>query len=54
VSPDHPAAEELRASTDRLERTSEMLGDEAYGPVPAKMLHYEQRRLQRNKRNRRT
>jgi Ca-activated chloride channel homolog len=53
VSPDHPAAEELRASIDRLERTSEMLGAEAYGPADAKRMYYEQRRMQQNKRNRR-
>jgi Ca-activated chloride channel homolog len=52
VSRNHPAADQLRETIDRLERTSATLGAESYGPAEAKRMHYEQRHLRANKRNR--
>lgn len=52
VAPAHPAAEQLRETVARLERTSEQLAAATYDAREAKRLYYEERNLRRNKRGR--
>lgn len=50
VAPDHPAADRLLGSVDRLQQTRDALSGSSYAAADAKRLYYEERELRSRKR----